>query len=341
VLASVGDFKRAEELSDELEHLSPAPEVRAAHTRALHAQLEGYAVSADHERGRARLELIDGLEGDPFGSDRAARGQSQLWRAAFTFLAGEDLAGALELLRSAEADLRAAQALHRTSMACSLQAFVYWGLGCAEESERAARRARALAVEIKDPYHMAVADAFLGLALTEQREPERWLEVERCARSVVELQDSPLFEATSRSLSARLALRRGDFALAVTDGRRARAAFASMPPYALMASAIVLEALTRQGKSGEAVELAHEDLTLLDELGGPVCSDVMFGVAAAEALFESGDRASAASVLGEALQRIERRSDLIVDHRLKQSYLTRRTEVRRALQLKDQWLREG
>jgi hypothetical protein len=67
----------------------------------------------------------------------------------------------------------------------------------------------------------------------------------------------------------------------------------------------------------------------------------MFGVAAAEALFESGDRASAASVLGEALQQIERRSGLIADHRLKQSYLTRRPEVRRALQLKDQWLREG
>jgi hypothetical protein len=341
VLASVGDFKRAEELSEELEHLSPAPDVRAAHARALHAQLEGYAVSADHERGRARLELIDGLEGDPFGGDRAARGQSQLWRAAFIFLAGEDLAAALELARSAEADLQAAQAQHRTSMACSLQAFVYWGLGCLEESERAARRARALAVAIKDAHHTAVADAFLGLALAEQREPERWLEAERCAKSAVALQDSPLFEATWRSLSARVALKRGDFALAVADGRRARAAFASMPPYALMASALVLQALTRQGKIGDAVELAHEDLTLLDELGGPVCSDVMFGVAAAEALFESGDRASAASVLGEALQQIERRSGLIADHRLKQSYLTRRPEVRRALQLKDQWLREG
>jgi hypothetical protein len=114
-----------------------------------------------------------------------------------------------------------------------------------------------------------------------------------------------------------------------------------MPPYALMASAIVLEGLTRQGKSDAAVELAHEDLTMLDELGGPVCSDVAFGVAAAEALFDSGDSASAASVLGEALQQIERRGGLIADHRLKQSYLTRRPEVRRALQLKEQWLREG
>jgi ATP/maltotriose-dependent transcriptional regulator MalT len=167
------------------------------------------------------------------------------------------------------------------------------------------------------------------------------LEAEQCARRVVELQDSPLFEATARSLSARVALARGELARAASDSRRARVAFAGMPPYGLMASATLIDALTRQGRHDEAVQQAHEDLVLLGELGGPVCSDVIFGVAAAEALFASGDHASAASVLDEALRQIELRSGKIADDGLRRAYLSGRREVRRALELKRLWLEQG
>jgi eukaryotic-like serine/threonine-protein kinase len=340
VLANVGDFKRSEELSEELAHLTPAPEARTAYMRALHAQLEGYALSGDHERGRACLAFIDGL-GELIGDDVVSRGQVALWRAVYDFILGDDASAALERAQRAEADLAVGLVQYQRSMACSVQAFIYWALGCLEQSERMARRASSLALALGDTHHAAIAESFLGLALAEQSGPESLLEAEGCARRVVELQNSPLFEATSRSLSARIALARGDFALAVADSRRARVAFAGMPPYALMASATLLEALTRQGRHGEAVEQAHEDLTLLDELGGPVYCDVMFGVAAAEALFESGDHASAASVLGEALRQIELRSSKIVDEGTKRAYLGGRREVRRAFELKEQWLREG
>ena len=48
-----------------------------------------------------------------------------------------------------------------------MTSFVWWGLGDHARSERAARDAQATARGVRDEYHAALADWYLGLSLVE------------------------------------------------------------------------------------------------------------------------------------------------------------------------------
>jgi hypothetical protein len=100
-----------------------------------------------------------------------------------------------------------------------------------------------------------------------------------------------------------------------------------------MASAHTLTAMVRQSKRESAAALARDDLAFVERVGSPICSEVMFRVAAAEALFEGGDRRSAERVLAGAIDQIELRAGTMSDAAMKDSYLTRRAENRRAFEL--------
>ena len=95
--------------------------------------------------------------------------------------------------------------------------------------------------------------------------------------------------------------------------------------------------MTEIRASEEASAIARQDLEAIGKLRCPVCSEVLFYVAAAEALFESGDRQLAEETLRKALGRIEARAAKITNVSLKDSYLDRRRENRRAFQLAERW----
>jgi hypothetical protein len=227
--------------------------------------------------------------------------------------------------------------MYRLSLAHTVQSFVLWGLGDHENSERAARRGQAIAREIHDDYHAALADWYLGLALSEQSDPAKLAEAENCAETMVLLEKSAIFVATSRILIARAALERKDWERAEAEGRASRAGLFGVTPYWLMASAHLLTALVRQGRGKEAGVIAREDLATYEQTGGPLCSEVLFKVAVAEALFEDGDRKAAALTLGDALRQIEVRSAQIPAGPYQQTYLMGRPENRRAFALVQTW----
>lgn len=107
-------------------------------------------------------------------------------------------------------------------------------------------------------------------------------------------------------------------------------------PYALMASASLVLALANQGRSVQACMIAREDLELLERIDGPVSTEVLFRVAAADVLHGAGHLAEARGVLAEALRQIDIRSTKITDPALRSSYLSGRPENRRARELEVQ-----
>jgi hypothetical protein len=317
----------------------PAPEARTAYLRAVALQLLGYAISGAHERGRACLDFIDKL-GVP-DDNLMARGYDRLYRAVFTFILGDDLAHSLALAQQAARDLADSQVMYRLSLAKTVESFVWWGLGDHARSEAAAREGRATAREIHDDYHAALADWYLALALAEQTDPAKLDEAKECAGTMVALDCSAMFLAAARVLTARVALGRGDWAHAEAEAVRARAYLLEVPPYGLMASAHLMTALMHQDRAAEAAAIAREDLTRHAARRGPVCSEVMFQVAAAEALFVAGSRGEAEAALREALRRIDRRAGKLSDPALKHSFLTGRDENLRARAHAKAWLGEA
>jgi hypothetical protein len=336
VLPNVGRLEESHELSDELFLVVPEPEARAAYARALHAQLLGYAVSGAHARSRETLDFIARLGPEVLESDVAARGNARLWRAVYTFILTTDMELALSLSRQAIVDLTDSQVLYRLSFAHILQSFIWWGLGDLEQSERAARAGRALAQRINDGYHAALASFYLSLALSEQTGVDKLAEAEQCAWELQKCGDNSVFDASSRNAAARVALLRGDFVAAESLGREARDGLLRVaPPYALLASSSVLSALTAQGRFAEAAELARHDLLRLDALEGPVFSELLFRVAAYDALAGAGCTAEAERVLTEAHKRLALRANKLESSTLKATYLTQRPENRRVALLTD------
>jgi hypothetical protein len=99
-----------------------------------------------------------------------------------------------------------------------------------------------------------------------------------------------------------------------------------------MSAAYLVQALGAQGRWEEACALAREDLLRLEALGCPICSEVLFRVAAAEVLFGGGYRSEGQRVLDAALRQIAVRAAHLDDPALHASYLARH-ENRRAYEL--------
>jgi eukaryotic-like serine/threonine-protein kinase len=339
VLPVRGRFERAVALGEELRRVQPAPAARAAYLRAVYVQLLSCTVSGARARGRACLAFIDGLDLSLFAHDRVARGYNGLWRANFIFMLEDDLSLALELIQQSLRDLEDSQVLYRLSLAYTVQAFIWWGLGQHARSEQMARRARAVAEQVHDGYHAARGAWYLALALSETSDPARLAEAEVCAAALQLLRVNPVMaDASARTIAARVALSRGDWQRAAREAQAARAGWVGYPPFYFMTVAHLLTGLLRQGgHADEAAAVAREDLALLAQLGSPICSEVMFRVVAAEALLAAGDRRAAEQTLAEALLRIERRAASIHDPELRTSYLENREENRRARALASAW----
>lgn len=333
VLPNTDRLAQSRQLADELLAIEPAPDARAAYIRAVHTQLMGYAISADHERGRVSLAFIDQLGPDTSEPDVPARGYARLWRSVLGFILGDDLQLALSLSEQAIRDLSESQVLYRLSIAHIIQSFIWWGFGELEKSERAAREARAIAQQIRDDYHAALGGWYLSVALAESADPDKLREAEECAWNMVLSGENPLFESVARSVTARVALSRADWARAEADAAMSRVGLASMPPFALMSAAYLVQALGGQGRWEEASVVARQGLAQLAGLKGPICTEVLFRTAAAEALLEAGHRPEGEAALAKALEQIELRAAKITDPELKASYLTRRYENRSAAEL--------
>jgi hypothetical protein len=305
-------------------------------------QLVGYAISGAREKGRVCLDFVDKLGAGVSEKDVVARGYARLWRAVFTFALESEMSLALSLAEQAAEDLAEGQVMYRLSLAHTVQAFAWWGLGDLDRSELAARRGRAIAQEIRDDYHEVLATWYLGLSLSEHADPAKLEEAEQCAQAMGKMGTNPVYAAShADALTARIAVSRGDWVRAEGDGRKARAGFVSHPPYQMIASAPFILGLVRLGRAEEAATVAREDLAVLARIGSPVWSEVLFRIAAAEALFAGGDRSEAESTLREALRQIELRRAKIFDPSLKESYLTRREENRRAAELARAWLEKS
>jgi eukaryotic-like serine/threonine-protein kinase len=328
VFPNLGQPRRSQALQDELLRTTPTPDARMDYLRVMQAQLFTYALGADRERGEACLQGIAKL-GSEDSYDVVTRGHAKLWRCIYSFLLGREPLKSIELCDAAIVALRESRVTYRVSFAYTLRSSADWCLGDLEQAERDGLEAYALGKESNDEYHAALGNYYVALALSEQ--PERFAEAERFAAGV-RPGIGPLDEPLWLSLTSRIALTRGDFGAAEAGARKARAALLVLPPWGLLSSSQLLEALVHLGRADEAASIAREDLVLMDRIGSPMFTEIPFRVAVAIALNASGDASGARASLAIALRELDARAAAIPELRRRELFLARR-ENRRALEL--------
>lgn len=77
--------------------------------------------------------------------------------------------------------------------------------------------------------------------------------------------------------------------------REARPGLVTLPAHRLLSSAHLVTALLGAGAVADAAAVAREDQPILERMGSPVFSEVIFQVAAAQAFFENGEHERGAS----------------------------------------------
>jgi hypothetical protein len=335
VLPNTGELDRSEAICDQLLQITPEPSARSAYVRAVALRLFGYSISGNRSRAMACSEFIDRVGVSE--KDLVARGYIDLCRSIFITLIGDDLPLALSLVERATHELEESGVKYRVTLCHIVRSLAWWVLGDPRRSEQAARLAKSMAREIHDDYHAALADWYLALCLSDQDGAAQWEEAHRGAEALMRLQQSDLFEGSSLSLLARVAIKREEWRLAEERARRSRFLQRTIPPFMLVASSQLVEALTHLGRADEAAAVAREDLRTLEQMGSPVWCEVMFRVAAAEAFHAAGERDAADTVLHGALSEVARRAELISDPSLKEGYLHGRPENVRARALARAW----
>jgi hypothetical protein len=337
VLPNVGDLETLARLSKEMLEITPTIDARPAYVRALCAQLLGHALAGEHAKGKHCADLLEKLIDEKTERDIVLRGYLHLFRSVFMNILTDDLVLARTLAQKAQDDLKQSQVEYRLALAYIVESFCQWTLGDMAAAIHAAREGRSIAKRIRDDYHAALADWYLGLALSSYDEPEKLEEAEACVASMKQLDGSPTFVATTLSMSAGVAMMKKDWKRAEAEARESRDKHGGIIAYELMASRHLVLALMKLDRVEEAAEIARRDLALLNALPGTLWSDVTFRVAAAEALHAAGDQPAAVAALQAALQQMENRIAKIADPAAQALYRSRQ-DNQRALELQRSWL---
>ena len=340
VLPQVQESQRAEALSDEILRTEPAPEARSAYVYALCSLVGGFTLIGRRDRARSCLELVDGIGSASFDTDLYARGTALMWHSYSVMVLEPDPYLACSLAEQSARAFAEGQVLHQLCLVRTLVGFERMELGDAAGAEESTRSALSVAERLGDGYMLTNARFYLAYVLTESPDPAKLDEAKHLAQRVLEANISVSYQSCAYWAFANLALMRGQWATAEAEARRARERSAFSPIYVIAASTCLLRGLMGQGRVEEAVAVAREELDRLSRLEGAGFSEVPFRAAAAEALFQAGEREDAEESLREALHQIDLRASRIPDAAVKDSYLHRNKDNRRVFELARAWFGE-
>jgi tetratricopeptide (TPR) repeat protein len=289
-----------------------------------------YAVS---ERLVAHAEeaLVGDAKGDPAVSARL-----ELYRGARAMFGGSPVDYLHWMCTAAESFDRAGDA----RSACTPRAnfgFAYIELGEFELAETELRSVVARAVRMGLRDIEASARHNLGMALGYQGRFDDARREERTAIEVFEAAGYRRMETASHVALAEIELLAGGIPVALAEAEKALAASEGIPPMRVYALAIFADALLGMGRISEARSRASEAAALLASLGSIEAGESLVGAVEAEALFASGEKERARSVISEARERLMARASNIAEPALRKSFLERVRHNARVLTLAREW----
>jgi serine/threonine protein kinase len=177
-----------------------------------------------------------------------------------------------------------------------------------------------------------------AINLLELDDPAAWAEAEPLIAALCsETSGMPNFPLFGLGLSAKLSLRRGDPATAVTVARQVLPMLPVLPILTLTGVTALLQGLTALGQIDEALAVAEPLPALLTLLGGAGVHELPLRLAIAEVFWAARAPERARAQLAEVLHGIELRCADIADPTWRQHFRRHNTSCRRAMALAEVW----
>ena len=196
---------------------------------------------------------------------------------------------------------------------------LFW-MGQFERATELARETLVLAHRVRDPLVVAHTRAALQWSLLDDERGSE--ELKELAREGIESYPKPgLFSAFAYVCLASVLLHEDRPASAEREAREAREGLATMPMYRLLATAFLVTALLRQGRTSEARAIAERDLASLEALGSGSIAEVRFLLALVEARLAMGDVRAAREAAARGNEVLRATAERIEDPVFRRSYL--------------------
>ncbi|WP_437693279.1 hypothetical protein [Sorangium sp. So ce176] len=210
-------------------------------------------------------------------------------------------------------------------------------LGDYQGAESALRSALCAAEQMELTDLAAFARANLGNALIARGERDEGRRVEAEAIATFQRLGDPRAEGAARTYLARAALLGGDLANAEAEASAAAELLQSAPPLRAAAWALSARVLLRKGRTAEALSISGAAVSLLESLGAEE-SESLIRLTLAESLAASGRHEEAAATIMLARMALLARAEKLSNPTWRERFLRDVPDNARILELARQWL---
>jgi eukaryotic-like serine/threonine-protein kinase len=245
-------------------------------------------------------------------------------------------AEALEHTSLAEAAFLAAGDERNACMMTGIRGFALSELGAFDEAEPVLQTALAMGTRLGLAMVVAAARSNLAVVLLRLGRAKEAEALERAAVLAFHGQDRRQ-EGGSRAYLAEILAELGAYGEAEDEARRAIALLETAPALRPLAVGVLASILIRTGRNDEALASVSETMRYLESGGKLEEREALVRLAFAEALYATGDRAAARSVIVRAEARIVERANSIHRQEWRNAFLQNIPEHARTLALAAEW----
>ncbi len=327
-----GGFDRIEARAELVAATPTAPGARSAQIVCLsecatHLLFAGRYVASDALLTRLRRAVPE-----PATLEAPVAAQLQQIIALRALYSG-DPAASLNEFEAALGSFEAAGDRRGASMVRSNLGSIFTELGDFESAEEALRAALAAATRMGLLELATTATANLGHALAYRGQLDEARLLEARAVDAFRALGDPRMEGVSRTYLAKIDLFRGDLEHAEIEARAAADLLKVAPPLRAPALAVLARVLIQQRRAADALPLAHEAHTTLEELGAIEEGVAVVRLVYVEALGATGARRSSERAAREARAKLMERAVKISDPEWRERFLTAVPDNARTLEL--------
>ena len=297
------------ELVTRFSSMQPAPDARAAYVEAATGLIVVLSLTGMRREARFFVGRMAEVSAGIIEHDVTARGWLKYGHVAFVRNAEADPYLSMTLAGDETQSFQQAGNMQGLLLTKAVFGVSQVELGDAVRAEGTMREVVALADHIKNAFCTSNAKVYLAQVLIHRVRPVAIAEAEALAREVAKTSDKAIFVGRARGVLAEALLARGNLAGAEAEARRGAELLAAVTIDRLRVTAILADALLRQGRVEDGRAVAEEGLARLEQqLGGGGYPEIALLVAVAEARLLAGDASGSADARRTALDRICKRA---------------------------------
>lgn len=336
---AVERLERFQEVAADVEAAEPMANATSAQVCTLAVLTASFGFMGDRAQSEKHLARVAQCTLPP--DDLYSQGMVNFHLSWFGYFFQPDPYQPIVLGRKSVQIFSDARVLHLLGLSHLITGASLAAVGDYEGAIQCFQRGMDLAKESRDDFMPSrTIQAYWSLLLSRVGTPAEFPMAKERIQSVLQNPPTHAHEALARVASAYIHLRSGELGEAEREAKKAVACGFSVPAFAPLVLAALIDVWMHEGRYGEALSEAAKGFVLLERTGGVGAHELPFRAAASELLFSAGEVEEGRRALRETLEQIRLRAGRIEEPFLKDCYLHQNIDNLRAFRLARQWLSE-